>query len=154
MDYLSINAAILAAENATVDGTQDWMVLHIQKGNLESPEDFLIDVSQSEFLSSVPWRIPLSGARFLGGNSSMERVALVANGKLKVYYSRRWLNLNGIMTAQKIAGLLLAGRIEQIELCAKEVKQINVATQPYVNGLPNFITLISKSHQSLCIGVY
>ncbi len=126
MDYLSINAAILAAENATVDGTQDWMVLHIQKGNLESPEDFLIDVSQSEFLSSVPWRIPLRGARFIGGNSSMERVALVANGKLKVYYRRRWLNLNGIMTAQKLAGLLLAGRIEQIEICAKEVKQINV----------------------------
>jgi len=126
MDYLAINAAILAAENATVDGTQDWMVLHIQKGNLESPEDFLIDVAQSEFYSSVPWKIPLRTARLIGGNSRMERVAFTANGKLKVYYRRRWLNLNGIMTAEKIAGLLTVGRIEQMELCANEVKQMKV----------------------------
>lgn len=131
--FIMTNAFILAVGNATVDGTQDWLVIVGQNfDEAGKPVQFIQDFRFDAFEYSVPWPLPVSECDHFFFDASCEHVVLGKGNKLHVYDRRRWVDPSGWSTAQRVGMLLAEGRTEQLELCANELRQIPV----HLNGRP------------------
>ena len=128
--HLAVNLWILTAASATVDRTQDWMVVLGERADGEGRVTrFVQDVHFGAFEYSVPTPLPTMNIKGCFFDARGERLALVLDDKLRVVERPRWSDPDGLMTTQRIAALLTAGRIEQLELCAKQLR-----SQPIFRG--------------------
>lgn len=128
--YLFVNALVLTATNATVDGSQDWMVIVGERRDAQGQRmRFVQDLHFDMLDRSVPCPLPMMDFEACFFDASGERLAFVVGNKLRVFERSRWSDPDGVMTAQRVAALLFEGRTEQMELCAKELR-----SQPVFRG--------------------
>lgn len=118
-----LNSFVLAAANATVDGTQDWMVIVGEKYDAQGRATrFVQDLHFDMFDYSVPAPLPEMEFQKYFFDATGEHLAFVVGDKLRVFERSRWADANGRMTAERVGALLAQGRIGQLELCARELR--------------------------------
>lgn len=128
---LYVNPRVYDSMNATIDGSQDWLIVMASAIDRESKiVRFVQDIDLGRLDYSPRWLIPEDKYVQVWANSSAERLVFLVDKKLRIYARRRWVDLFGRATAEGIGSLLMDGRIEQMELCTRELCE-----KPYLRNL-------------------
>lgn len=129
--FIMPNAYIISVGNATLDGSLDWTVFVGEKFDpAGKPYYFVQEIRSDAFRYSEPWPLPVESYDKLFCDGMWERMGFLVGDKLRVFERRRWVDPDGWGTAQRISSLLVEGRTEQLELCAKELRN----TPVHLNG--------------------
>lgn len=118
----------LNASAATVDGSQDWLVVFAHKGDFAGKvANHLQDFSLQSYEYSVPWEIPFeSDFKILASDWSAQRIAFQVGGSIKVVERRAWVEPTGRNLMQIVRSMFSQGRVDEIEMLAKLLREQKV----------------------------
>ncbi len=135
VDYM-LTGHVLWAQDCTVDDTQGWTLAMGHQPGIEGPPRYVLqDVELASQSASVPLVLeeePIDLATSQAG----ERIVLSNVDAVNVIHRRRWVDLFGSWTTERMLTLLAEGRVDQLERCIELLREqprvrLNVTGEEY-----------------------